>query len=167
MHHHLIIDVLYEKDLKTKILCFGQAQTIMKLLLLTVFFKLYLKTSAINPSDCGHPLNQNSADRILGGTDAEPGEFPWQSALIRRYTTGNGDTKMDLCGGTYIEQSWVLTAAHCIMISNDPEQYTVFIGVYDDQRTNGHEASVIKVNSYQFLPDQARFCSVDSSPWVQ
>ena len=110
-----------------------------------MIFILLQLICAINPANCGQSLNTNSADRILGGTDAQPGEFPWQAAVIRRYTNEQGKDKMDLCGGTYISPSWVLTAAHCVMASSDPDQYSTFIGVYDDMKTNGQEASVIKV----------------------
>ena len=50
--------------------------------------------------------------QIVGGTLADPGEYPWQVALV-------GGTSTDLyngqfCGGSLIDSQWVLTAAHCI-----------------------------------------------------
>jgi len=44
---------------------------------------------------------------IVGGEDAAPGEFPWQAMLIDK----NGHFA---CGGTLIQSTWVLTAAHCL-----------------------------------------------------
>ena len=48
-----------------------------------------------------------SADelKIVGGTVVTPNSWPWQVAL--KY---NGQL---FCGGTLLDQNWVLTAAHC------------------------------------------------------
>ncbi|KAF0761981.1 trypsin-1-like, partial [Aphis craccivora] len=48
--------------------------------------------------------------RVVGGTDSMPGEFPWQISL--QLVTGN--TARHLCGGSVINENWVLTAAHCV-----------------------------------------------------
>ena len=47
-------------------------------------------------------------DRIVGGEDAEPGEFPHQVALL---IVDPGHQFH--CGGTLITPSIVLTAGHC------------------------------------------------------
>ncbi|XP_024411016.1 coagulation factor IX isoform X1 [Desmodus rotundus] len=48
----------------------------------------------------------NDFTRIVGGEDAKPGQFPWQVIL-------NGKIYA-LCGGSIINEKWVVTAAHCI-----------------------------------------------------
>ncbi|XP_038143516.1 tryptase-like [Cyprinodon tularosa] len=52
---------------------------------------------------CGNVAVKGS--RIIGGQDAQPGAWPWQV-----YFTTNDSS----CGGSLINDQWVLTAAHCI-----------------------------------------------------
>ncbi|KAG5264870.1 hypothetical protein AALO_G00258960 [Alosa alosa] len=60
----------------------------------------YLKRGSADV--CGRPpLN----DRIVGGQDSLPGNWPWQASL---QISGN-----HFCGGSLINKEWVLTAAHC------------------------------------------------------
>ena len=47
--------------------------------------------------------------RIVGGEEAADGEFPWQVSL--RSVGSIGATHF--CGGSIIDQNWILTAAHC------------------------------------------------------
>jgi len=46
--------------------------------------------------------------RIVGGETADIKQHPWQVALNIKVSSSNL-----LCGGSIIEQRWVLTAAHC------------------------------------------------------
>ncbi len=56
--------------------------------------------------------------RIIGGSNARPGDWPWQVALLFR-----GEA---FCGGSLIHPEWVLTAAHCLDLP--VEAVTVQIG---------------------------------------
>lgn len=72
---------------------------------------------------------QPNTPEIVGGREAEPGEWPWQVALIH----ANGDLYNDqFCGGSLIDPQWVLTAAHCA-VERDPSQLQVVIGIHNLQ----------------------------------
>ncbi|XP_038610234.1 serine protease 27-like [Tachyglossus aculeatus] len=58
------------------------------------------------PSECGRP----QAVRIVGGQEAEEGRWPWQISL----QAWNGKWN-HICGGSLINEEWVLTAAHCVI----------------------------------------------------
>ncbi|XP_012585916.1 PREDICTED: chymotrypsinogen B-like [Condylura cristata] len=58
--------------------------------------------------------------RIINGTDARPGAWPWHVSL----QTHRGDI---ICGGSLINRFWVITAAHCNITKDD----LVIAGLYD------------------------------------
>ncbi|XP_069044038.1 ovochymase-like isoform X2 [Lepisosteus oculatus] len=71
----------------------------------------------IAPNECGKvPLNP----RIVGGNPAQEGSWPWQASL---HYYGQ-----HMCGGSLINQQWVLTAAHCISDPLNTYPWTVYLG---------------------------------------
>lgn len=58
---------------------------------------------------CTTPDNRIE-QRIVGGEDAQPGDWPWQVALEAHLKDGSFRL---FCGGSLISPQWVLTAAHC------------------------------------------------------
>lgn len=57
-------------------------------------------------------FNENEGDnRIIGGTFAEVGTYPWFTKLL--FMQGNSERDQG-CGGSLISPEWVLTAAHCV-----------------------------------------------------
>lgn len=59
--------------------------------------------------------------RIIGGDETNPGEFPWTVSVKL-----NGQP---ICGGSLIDNSWILTAAHCV-VGYNPKNLTVRLGAY-------------------------------------
>ncbi|KAJ8039552.1 Complement factor B [Holothuria leucospilota] len=63
----------------------------------------------VDYSECGVSENTVSRGRVVGGNDANPGAWPWQALLEIR----QGQNILR-CGGSLIDRSWILTAAHCV-----------------------------------------------------
>ncbi|KAE8621392.1 hypothetical protein XENTR_v10004810 [Xenopus tropicalis] len=71
---------------------------------------------------CG--LSTKVDSRIVGGTVASAGDWPWQVQLLKRV-----GASLYLCGGSIITQHWVVTAAHCVYGSTStPSAFKVFAG---------------------------------------
>ncbi|XP_071098717.1 serine protease 27-like [Haliotis cracherodii] len=72
--------------------------------------------------------------RIVGGTAAKQGEFPWQVGL-RSF----GPT---FCSGVLIAKDWVLTAGRCFDGHYDLTGWIVVLGDYDREHQEGTEMRV-------------------------
>ncbi|XP_033857193.3 acrosin-like [Acipenser ruthenus] len=76
-----------------------------------------------HPISCGErPLiDVPGGSRIVGGTNAPPGAWPWQVSLqFYRYRSKQHS---HVCGGSIINSSWVATAAHCFPSSLQNADY--------------------------------------------
>ncbi|XP_062959509.1 coagulation factor VII [Cynocephalus volans] len=73
----------------------------------------------------------NPQGRIVGGRACPKGECPWQALL-----TLNGAL---LCGGTLLDTSWVVSAAHCFDKIKSWKNMTVVLGEHNLSEKDGDE----------------------------
>lgn len=78
-----------------------------------------ITSQSITVEDCGlsnMPKPRDLIDdRIVNGKEAEKGQFPWQ-IILKIVMPGN---KTYLCGGSILNEHWVLTAGHCVTNARD------------------------------------------------
>ena len=85
-------------------------------------------------------LNAFSQDRIVGGVDASISDYPWQVALTSPFGYG-------FCGGSIINDSWVLTAAHCVSGESSSSLY-IRAGASGTYAEGGDSYSVSQIISH-------------------
>uniref|UniRef100_A0A8C6WP28 Peptidase S1 domain-containing protein n=1 Tax=Neogobius melanostomus TaxID=47308 RepID=A0A8C6WP28_9GOBI len=87
-----------------------------------------------------------SEPRIVGGQPAPEGAWPWQVSIHR----GRGH----ICGGSLINNLWVLSAAHCFQ-SGSASDNTVFIGRQSQENANANEVrrTIVEVINHESYDD--------------
>uniref|UniRef100_A0A3Q1BX36 Peptidase S1 domain-containing protein n=1 Tax=Amphiprion ocellaris TaxID=80972 RepID=A0A3Q1BX36_AMPOC len=124
------------------------------------------ETVSLQCVDCGR---QQSTDRIIGGSVAKTGQWPWQLSLQFRGS--------HVCGGVLISPDFVVTAAHCfpgtaylsaenwkvyggaVSLNNLPQPYLVeriiLNGNYNS-RTNDQDVALLKLTSAVQFTDKVQ-----------
>jgi len=94
----------------------------------------------VNGKYCGLRLKS----RVVGGTDAAVGDWPWQVGIARSYNPST-----PFCGGSLINKQWVVTANHCFGTAGTntvkPKDIVILLGEHDISRKEGNE-KVVKVS---------------------
>ncbi|XP_062242553.1 ST14 transmembrane serine protease matriptase a [Platichthys flesus] len=94
--------------------------------------------------DCGRSMFKTS--RIVGGQDAEVGEFPWQISLhVKNFG--------HVCGASLISPRWLVTAAHCVQDDartrySQPGTWEAYIGLHTQSKTG---SPAVKMNLKQVI----------------
>lgn len=103
--------------------------------------------------DCGlRPFSRQS--RVVGGKDADEGEWPWQVSL---HALGQGH----VCGASLISPSWMVSAAHCFLNDkgfrySDHTMWTAFLGLHDQSQRSAsgvQERKLKRIISHPFFND--------------
>ncbi len=109
----------------------------------------------LNQSSAQSPEPKKSA-RIVGGHEAEPGDWPWMAALVEGDVSSIYDGHF--CGGSLIHPRWVVTAAHCVRderlgIDMAPEDIDVVLGVHNLKNDTGQRIKVRRIISHPSYDD--------------
>ncbi|XP_038051917.1 trypsin-like [Patiria miniata] len=89
-------------------------------------------------ADCGVQVISPSLSKIVGGDEAVPGSWPWQVMLRKKYWGGD----YQFCGGTLINDQWVVTAAHCFYNYGNINLYSAVVGAHDRDAVDATQSSV-------------------------
>ncbi|XP_046893976.1 serine protease 27-like [Hypomesus transpacificus] len=109
---------------------------VCRALCLTVLVAFLAKGCSSQLNVCGQaPLNS----KIVGGQDAPVGGWPWQASLQQL-------SGFHFCGGSLINNQYVLTAAHCFT-STSTSNLQVILGAKSLDQTNPNQvaSSVAKI----------------------
>ncbi|GAL85329.1 transmembrane protease serine 5-like [Sporocytophaga myxococcoides] len=85
--------------------------------------------------------------RIIGGKNAVKGAYPWMIGI--GYSNISAPKSSIYCGGTIINNEWILTAAHCVTTEESnttpyhPTEISIFLDFYS---LNKPEAGYQKIN---------------------
>jgi len=85
----------------------------------------------VHPFQRGH-VNQadKPGSRIVGGEEVEPHSYPYQAALL--LTIGD---KQAFCGGSILNDEYILTAAHCLDPASQAEVIVGAHNIHEDEPT--------------------------------
>ncbi|KAL5019276.1 hypothetical protein ScPMuIL_004998 [Solemya velum] len=101
---------------------------------------------------CGTMAYNIAGTRIVGGSTARKGSWPWQVSFQIVAPWGMPD---HICGGTLISNEWILTAAHCFNIITNINRWRVILGEYSLHYHEGTEQN-FEISEVFIYPNYTR-----------
>nr|XP_040022216.1 suppressor of tumorigenicity 14 protein homolog isoform X1 [Gasterosteus aculeatus aculeatus] len=91
--------------------------------------------------NCGCGTRPYKLNRIVGGQNAELGEWPWQVSLHFK-TMGH------VCGASIISDKWLLSASHCFITSDNdhlvPSNWQTYSGMQDQYKLDDIQLRLVQ-----------------------
>ncbi|XP_067119397.1 mannan-binding lectin serine protease 1-like [Centruroides vittatus] len=122
---------------------------------------VYISRKINIDSVCGRPKigqpdkrkPQVDLDKVVGGHEAKKGAHPWQVILW-------DPVRKTFCGGSLLNERWVVTAAHCFYIKGikqpiDKDKILIKLGKHD-QYNSEEEEFITGIQSYVIHPGYDR-----------
>ncbi|XP_054038261.1 transmembrane protease serine 9 isoform X1 [Rissa tridactyla] len=91
--------------------------------------------------DCGSRPAMQTASRIVGGSEASRGEFPWQVSLR--------ENNEHFCGAAILTEKWLVSAAHCFTEFPDPAMWAAYTGTTS---LRGSDSGAVKMGIARIIP---------------
>uniref|UniRef100_A0A8B9FTJ8 Transmembrane protease serine 9 n=1 Tax=Amazona collaria TaxID=241587 RepID=A0A8B9FTJ8_9PSIT len=92
-------------------------------------------------ADCGSRPAMQTAGRIVGGSEASRGEFPWQVSLR--------ENNEHFCGAAILSEKWLVSAAHCFTEFQDPAMWAAYTGTTS---LRGSESGAVRMGIARIIP---------------
>ncbi|XP_033926697.1 transmembrane protease serine 9 isoform X1 [Melopsittacus undulatus] len=92
-------------------------------------------------SECGSRPAMQTAGRIVGGSEASRGEFPWQVSLR--------ENNEHFCGAAILTEKWLVSAAHCFTEFQDPAMWAAYTGTTS---LRGSDSGAVKMGIARIIP---------------
>jgi len=121
--------------------------------------------------------HNDSFNKIVAGHETIPHKWPWMAALVYR--------GYQICGGSLIDQFYVLSAAHCFGKSKNPHDYQILLNahnlldmnfdayyvskitihpLYDTPLPMAHDVALVRLSSAAKLDDNVNLVCLPNGP---
>ncbi|XP_017766530.1 PREDICTED: transmembrane protease serine 9-like [Eufriesea mexicana] len=84
------------------------------------------------------------SNRIVGGSEATPGAYPWQVSLQWGWLFGQSH----FCGGSILNSQWVVTAGHCVLAVPSYGDFVVKAGKHNLKLKESSEQTIKVAKSF-------------------
>uniref|UniRef100_A0A8C5MWH1 Transmembrane serine protease 15 n=1 Tax=Leptobrachium leishanense TaxID=445787 RepID=A0A8C5MWH1_9ANUR len=109
----------------------------------------YLESRIIYQIKCGKRLVDTSNSKIVGGTDAVPGAWPW---IISLYYNDR-----QVCGASLVNEEWLVSAAHCVYGRNlIPSAWKAVLGLHSNLDLSGPQTVIRVIDQIVISPHYNR-----------